>query len=388
MPSMSDVLRELISPTMLSSLARQTGESEAAVSSGFSAAIPTIATAIANRSDDHGFLKDLAALATRTAAVPDPLGGLSGLVSSTSAIDTTTRTGGWLSSLFGRNLSAVTDSIARYSGMRGSSAASIISICAPLALSYIGRMIRSDNLTVSDLGDRLRGQRAQFASAVPAGFELPAFLHAPVMPRTPVSTTVRDWTFPALALLGVLALGGVIWWAGHQPLQQARVDVTERAPRAVGTSGSIAETISRALPGNAKISIPVGSAEDRLSKYLASAVRGATAVDFDRVTFDTESAKLTPESSQQLDNIARILQAYPRTTVTVSGHTDNVGNEQANMNLSKARAKAVANALTAAGVAANRVRAEGYGSQKPVADNSTEAGRAKNRRVTLDVALR
>jgi outer membrane protein OmpA-like peptidoglycan-associated protein len=72
----------------------------------------------------------------------------------------------------------------------------------------------------------------------------------------------------------------------------------------------------------------------------------------------------------------------------VSGHTDNVGNEQANRNLSTARAKAVANSLTADGVESDRVSAEGYGSLKPVASNSTEAGRAQNRRVTLDVAVR
>jgi OmpA-OmpF porin, OOP family len=384
MPSMSDVLRELVSPTMLSTLAQKTGESESDISRGFSAAIPTIASAIANRSDDHGFMRDLAALATRTAVAPDPLATISGLVSSTSAIDTSTRTGAWLSSLFGRNLSAVTDSVARYAGLRGSSAASIISICAPLALGYIGRMIRSDNLTVSDLEDRLRGQPAQLASAMPAGFEMPAFLRAPVT----TSRAAGDWTFPALALLSVLGLGGLIWWASQKPVQYARVEVIAPAEKAVGTAGSIVDKRSRSLPGNVIISIPAGSAEDRLSKYLMSTAGGVTTVDFDRISFDAGSAMLTAESAEQLDNIATILRAYPKATVTVSGHTDNVGNEQANLNLSKARAKAVANSLTSDGVESDRVSAEGYGSLKPVADNSTEAGRAKNRRVTLEVAVR
>jgi OmpA-OmpF porin, OOP family len=383
MPSMSDVLRELVSPTMLSRLAQQTGESESDVSRGFSAAIPTIASAIANQSDDHGFLKNLAALATRTAAAPDPLAAISGLVSSTSAIDTSTPTGGWLSSLFGRNLSAVTDSIARYSGLRGSSAASIISICAPLVLGYIGRMIRSDNLTVSDLGDRLRGQRAQLASAVPAGFEMPAFVRAPM-----TTSPAADWTVPALALLSLLCLGGLIWWASPKPVQQARVEVIAPEAKPVGTAGSIVDKLSRSLPGNVIISIPAGSAEDRLSRYLTSAVSGATAMDFDRISFETGSAKLTAESADQLHNIATILRAYPNATVMVSGHTDNVGNEQANRNLSTARAKAVANSLISDGVESDRVSAEGYGSLKPVASNSTEAGRARNRRVTLDVAVR
>jgi OmpA-OmpF porin, OOP family len=384
MPSMSDVLRELVSPTMISRLAQQTGESESDVSRGFSAAIPTIASAIANRSDDHGFLKDLAALATRTAAAPDPLAAMSGLVSSTSAIDTSTPMGGWLSSLFGRNLSAVTDSIARYAGLRGSSAASIISMCAPLVLGYIGRMMRSDNLTVSDLGDRLRAERAQLASAVPVGFEMPAFLRAPET----TSQAAADWTVPALALLSLLCLGGLIWWASPKPMQQARVEVVAPEAKPVGTAGSVVDKLSRSLPGNVIISIPAGSAEDRLSMYLSTAVSGATAMDFDRISFETGSAKLTAESADQLHNIATILRAYPKATVMVSGHTDNVGNEQANRNLSTARAKAVANSLTSDGVESDRVSAEGYGSLKPVASNSTEAGRAQNRRVTLDVAVR
>ena len=384
MPSMSDVLRELVSPTMLSTLAQKTGESESDISRGFSAAIPTIASALATRSDDHGFVRDLAALATRTAA-SDPLAAIGGLGSSTSAIDTRTVTGAWLSSLFGRNLSAVTDSVARYSGLRGSSAASIISVCAPLVLGYIGRLIRSDNLTVPDLADRLRAQPAQLASAVPAGFEMPAFLRAPTIRWR---AAAADWTVPALALLSLLCLGGVIWWASQRPVQHARVEVAAPAAKPVGTAGSIVDRLSRSLPGNVNISIPAGSAEDRLSKYLMSGGSGRTMMDFDRISFETGSAKLTTESSEQLHNIATILRAYPNATVTVSGHTDTVGNEQANRNLSMARAKAVANSLTSDGVESNRVKAEGYGSLKPLADNSTEAGRARNRRVTLEVAAR
>jgi len=72
----------------------------------------------------------------------------------------------------------------------------------------------------------------------------------------------------------------------------------------------------------------------------------------------------------------------------VSGYTDNVGSsEAANLSLSKARAEAVARSLTAAGVAADRVHAAGYGSTKPVADNATEAGRSQNRRVAREVAV-
>lgn len=109
-------------------------------------------------------------------------------------------------------------------------------------------------------------------------------------------------------------------------------------------------------------------------------------VNLDRVGFERGSSTLTPQSRRQVENLAAILRAYPRATVVVAGHTDNIGSEADNLALSRARAKSVARALTNAGVAADRVRAEGYGSQQPVADNSTEDGRSQNRRVTLDVS--
>src|SRR5262245_61036377 len=179
MASMLDSLRELASPAILSILTRQTNESESSVSRAFSAAIPAMAATIANRSDDSGFMKDLTDLATRTAADPDPLKTITRLASSSTGIDTTTPTGSWLSSLFGHNLSGMIDSIGNYAGVRGSSAGSILSVCAPLILGYFGRLMRSDNLTTAGLSERLRAQRNQLASAVPLGFEMPEFFHSP-----------------------------------------------------------------------------------------------------------------------------------------------------------------------------------------------------------------
>jgi outer membrane protein OmpA-like peptidoglycan-associated protein len=74
--------------------------------------------------------------------------------------------------------------------------------------------------------------------------------------------------------------------------------------------------------------------------------------------------------------------------VTIAGYTDGEGSEAANMALSKSRAEAVAGRLTAAGVSTERVHPEGFGSQKPVGSNSTDTGRAENRRVALQVNVR
>jgi len=125
--------------------------------------------------------------------------------------------------------------------------------------------------------------------------------------------------------------------------------------------------------------------EDRLSKYLASSGSGSTNIDLDRVEFVSGSARLTPQSQAQIDKFAVILRSYPNSTIVVAGHTDNRGNAAANDALSRARAEAVAKVLTDDGVKADHIRAEGYGSRNPVADNSTASGRQQNRRVTLVV---
>jgi outer membrane protein OmpA-like peptidoglycan-associated protein len=368
-------------------LSRQTGESESGVSRGLNAAIPAIASTIAGRTDEQGFMTNLLDLATKTAAGPPPLEMINALASSPTGIDTTNPIGGWLSGLFGSTLSGVTDSLARYAGINAASATRLLSIAAPLVLGYIGRLVRSDHLTVAGLADVLRGQRAQLASALPAGFKMPEVFAAPHQKARRTGGMARTgWSAPLTALLAALCVGGLLWWGRQRPVETGRVIIVEPA---IGTTGALGRAFVRTLPGNATVTIPaVGSAEDRLSLYLASATPGETNITLDRISFDADSAVLTSESSAQLDNIATILRAYPQAHVAVVGHTDNVGNEAENVVLSRARANTVAAKLTADGVQPQRVHAEGYGSQRPMADNSTEAGRAQNRRVELGVTVR
>ena len=99
--------------------------------------------------------------------------------------------------------------------------------------------------------------------------------------------------------------------------------------------------------------------------------------------FDTGSATLPASASTQIDQIAAMMKSAPTLTLEVGGHTDNVGDAAANQKLSQARAAAIVAALSSRGVTAGRVSAAGYGATQPIADNRTEEGRAKNRRVEL-----
>jgi K(+)-stimulated pyrophosphate-energized sodium pump len=110
-----------------------------------------------------------------------------------------------------------------------------------------------------------------------------------------------------------------------------------------------------------------------------------TRFDFDRLMFDTNSAVPRPGSESQVADIAAILNAYPNTRIRIEGHTDSSGGPAQNMRLAQDRANSVKSALVAKGVSANRLDAQGFGSQSPAADNSTPAGRAMNRRVSVIV---
>jgi OmpA-OmpF porin, OOP family len=101
------------------------------------------------------------------------------------------------------------------------------------------------------------------------------------------------------------------------------------------------------------------------------------------VNFETGKSAINPDSAATLDAAAAALKAAGDLRIEVAGHTDNVGTPEANLKLSQDRAQAVMAALTERGIKADRLTAKGYGQTAPIADNRTEDGRAKNRRVEL-----
>lgn len=101
------------------------------------------------------------------------------------------------------------------------------------------------------------------------------------------------------------------------------------------------------------------------------------------INFDTGKSTIKPESKPIIEQIVQMMKANPSLKISVEGHTDNVGNPKSNKTLSDDRAKSVVSAIVAQGVDSKRLSALGHGQEKPIADNKTEEGRAKNRRVEL-----
>ncbi|MBZ5637728.1 MAG: OmpA family protein [Acidobacteriia bacterium] len=110
---------------------------------------------------------------------------------------------------------------------------------------------------------------------------------------------------------------------------------------------------------------------------------GKRSLVLEGVNFEYNSAKLTAASEAVLDKVAASLVDWKEVNVEVDGHTDGRGGDAYNLKLSQARAEAVRDFLVSKGVAASRLAAKGFGKTRPIADNKTDAGRAKNRRVEL-----
>jgi outer membrane protein OmpA-like peptidoglycan-associated protein len=101
------------------------------------------------------------------------------------------------------------------------------------------------------------------------------------------------------------------------------------------------------------------------------------------VLFDFNKSTLQPAGDPVLQQILDLLKKNPTQKIEIQGHTDNVGGDAYNQTLSEARAKAIVTWLTQHGIAGDRLTAKGFGKTRPIADNATDAGRAKNRRVEI-----
>jgi outer membrane protein OmpA-like peptidoglycan-associated protein len=141
----------------------------------------------------------------------------------------------------------------------------------------------------------------------------------------------------------------------------------------------------------------IGVYMDRQEEELRRSMQG-TGIEVDRrgdditlnmpsgVTFGFDSSNLTPAANSALNDVANVLVQYPDTRINIAGHTDSTGDAGYNQGLSERRARSVGNYLSQAGVSSGRLNMVGYGENQPVASNSTESGRAQNRRVEITLS--
>jgi outer membrane protein OmpA-like peptidoglycan-associated protein len=399
MSSLLDSLTGLITPDVVSAASRQLGDSESAISTGLGASFSSILLGLVAKSGSPESLRPAFDLITNPAndgsALDDPRQLLSVSPNSPAA----SLGGSFLASIFGSRLPTITNALGNTVGLRGSSAASLLNMAAPLVLGLLGGRVRKARLDPTGLSDLLAGQRDSILSAAPAGVasalgigEVPRIAAQRVVMEPPRESSGSRWLWPALAALALIA---VLWGLTRNrkaPTQEVTVDaagaVTGEVSAVTAAAGELGAFVKRELPGGLEINVPERGTESNLVAFIGDPTRPVdetTWFDFDRLNFETGSAELQATSREQLLNVAAILKAYPTVELEIGGYTDSTGSAAANLRLSEARADNVRKELISNGIEPDRLEAEGYGAAHPIADNSTADGRAKNRRISLRV---
>jgi OmpA-OmpF porin, OOP family len=400
----------------LNSVASAMGETPDKTQTALSAVIPALVGGLASSSSTidqansllsviKGNRLDTGLSADIASAVRTP-GGIDSLMSMGAPL---------LESLFGGRVGGITEWVSSLAGIRRSSAASLLGLALPLVLGQIGKRVLNSGGSASSLMSLL-GEQRQFLHDAPSGLtgvlgepatRMVAASHSEVA-HTPIAYEFESdrratagayrepprrshtWVWALLLLALIPLLTFLLTSQTEEPRQAAITRSAPDVPRVIprGSAAGFGTMIERRLPNNVTLRIPVEGVERKLVEYVEdpqSLPSKETWFTFDRVEFETDSATLLPRSSEQLQNIADIMKAYPNVKLKIGGYTDNTGDDARNLKLSEDRATAAMNEIASQGVDRSRLSAEGFGSAHPIANNNTAEGRQRNRRVDIRV---
>jgi OOP family OmpA-OmpF porin len=387
-------IMNLLTRQVTSSLAERLGASPSEVQMGIGSSVAALLAGIASRVGDSGFVSQVFRL-VKTADTQNILDTLPNLASGTGASSPAMETGSKLCSLLLRGQqSHVEDLIGHQSGVAAGAGRELMSLAAPLTAGFLGHEIRDSGLTPSTFAEMIRYEAAKIQGFLPLGF--PRALSPVPIPGTLTTTEATAGEGMGrkvvYTLLGVLLLAMIAWlvsrgWNNPESVPASAVEVGPATP----ALGLLDEFMQHTLPDGTELNIPSLGMENRLLDFIEDESRPVDMItwfDFDRLTFDTGKATLQDSSTEQLQNIAAILKAYPKVKVKIGGYTDNTGNKEANLRLAQDRATNVMHELVQRGVDSSRLAAEGYGEEHAVGDNSTFEGRQKNRRIALQVTAK
>jgi outer membrane protein OmpA-like peptidoglycan-associated protein len=443
--SLIELAKSFLSSDVVHKISSELGESPEQVEKAVDAGIPSILAGFLNTASSANFSR-LFDMIKQGSAELNHLGGLDGVLAnpasvlSGASLDTLIKYGQtMLNLLFGGKLSSIVDLITKSSGIKASSASSLLGMLAPLLMGLLRKETAAEGLSPSGLTKLLTDQKSAIARFAPAGLSSALGVNSLAdlgstldSVRTAGAGAAREvgrtaqavaggsggflrWAAPLALLLAVL--GGLIYLfsgRGEQPrnaggapnlaettrpsrdetprdLERVKQGVKDTS-RAITQDGrALVETarrmVSLSLPGNLKIDVPENSYVEVMVKSLTDGAATTLPKNLvaDDLHFEAATPALTPESVTATSRLATILKAFGNAKLKVVGHTDNVGDPGANKKASLEHAAAVKDALVKAGVPTDRILVEGAGPDHPIATNDTEDGRAKNRRIELAI---
>ncbi len=427
-----DSVKGLFTNELMGKAASMLGESESGIGKAMGGIVPTVLSSLLSKSSSGDGASGILNMA-KEAAGSGLLGNIGGLLGGSGG-GTASTILSMASGLFGDKLGGIGKLISGFSGIKESSASSLLSMAAPAALGFLGKHAADNNLNASGLASLLSSQKDNIMKAMPAGLNLSSLglgdMSAKVKEFAGTTTAAAShtvnyaeekasggmkWLLPLLLLIGAGLLLYYFFGKGCNSGTTAdgadtatiRTDVpnpdvnkvTDVATTVLGKIDSatgefmydLGKMIDIDLPGGIKLNVGENSTEAKLVAFLSDASKMVDTAkgnwfDFTNVRFKTGSSTITDESMMQLKNMVAIAKAYPNARFKVGGYTDNTGDSTKNVMLSEKRAATVAAELVKMGAAkASVVSSAGYGPQFPIGDNATAEGRAQNRRVSVNV---
>jgi OOP family OmpA-OmpF porin len=341
----------------LGEIAGALGESDKSVSDGLRSSIATVLGGMASKSSNPSLLREaleLAAPVTEGVSWPNAASTIADPGSPVMSVGRRV-----LASLFGDSTGRVTNALTAGTGLPAGKMSSLLAMAAPIVMSFLGRRVRDEGMSMTGLGTLLQHEAPAIRSALPQAVtdllwprERATVAGSPVMTQTAIAGSASRARL--LPLLLMVALIPALFWL----IRQGRKPSIETPPVAVGTA-------NRAMP------------EPTFERSTPSLTKSLD------VKFESGSTTLLPESQARLKQFAEAFAANPSSHVLVNGYTDNVGSRAANLRLSQKRANAVKADLVHMGIPADRLSARGFADERPAADNATAEGRETNRRVSV-----
>jgi outer membrane protein OmpA-like peptidoglycan-associated protein/uncharacterized membrane protein YeaQ/YmgE (transglycosylase-associated protein family) len=438
-----DLTKKALPPDLFQKLSAMVGESPNHTKKALEAMVPSILAEAASQAATPSGANHLFNLAKETATGTDLVSNLASHLEG-GGIESITRTGqSILNTLFGDKLGGLLSWFSRFAGIKGAATTTLMSVASTLVMNLLGKQILQHGLDPSGLSHLLAGQKSWVSRLLPSGItEVPGMSaladfggRAAAAARgaaeygeraaAAAQGTARDayrgtvsglqgatpWLSALLPLfligLPLLAFPFVIQGcAGNAPLAQGPVAKLPevkapdaRLPEVKAPDIKLPEVkmpdvkapdlsklVQVKLPDGVDLGIPEGSFLNRVYSFLTNKndITPRTFV-FDNLHFDGATVKMAPETETSVKVLSTLLKAFPTVKLRIDGHTDNTVEAAEAKRVSLERANAVKELLVKAGIPAERITTEGYGSEKPLAPNDTEAGRAQNRRVELTV---
>jgi len=398
-----DTVKNLFNDEIVNKASSSLNESETSISKAITGIVPSVIGGIISKatSGDHGpgVILDLGRAAANSGVIGDLKNAFDG---NSDFLDKGLQ---MLKTIFGDKLNGIVSAIANYAGIKESTSSSLMSMVAPSALGVVGQHIEQNHLNSDSLSSWLISEKNKITAAVPAGLGSLTGLQASSSTTAHAHSSAHvsreehensggriKYLMPLfLAIFVILLLLYLFKGCNGEDKTVATTDTVQQAAPEVAKSAPV--SIKVKLPNGVELDAYKGGIEDGLVAFLMTDYEKLgedslkkTWFDFDNLNFKTGSAEITPESQHQIDNIAAILRAFPKSKIKIGGYTDKTGNEEVNKKVSGERAAAVKAALDKAGVGTQVIGAEGYGSEfaKYVAD-APESDRVHDRRVSVSV---